>query len=153
MADMVLTAGGIPAMGAAAIAKVRHLESMARRLPQVAIETRHVIHAGLYARTIVVPAGVMITGALIRIATLLIVEGDVIVYVDGVPVHVQGYAVLPASAGRKQAFVAQADTRLTMVFPTSAKTVEQAEREFTDEIYLLGSRHGAAANHVVITGE
>jgi hypothetical protein len=70
-----------------------------------------------------------------------------------VPVHVQGYAVLPASAGRKQAFVAQADTRLTMVFPTSAKTVEQAEREFTDEIYLLGSRHGAAANHVVITGE
>ena len=39
--------------------------------PQVAIQTTHHFHAGLYSRTIRIPAGVMITGALIKIPTLL----------------------------------------------------------------------------------
>jgi hypothetical protein len=153
MTDLALADVGIPAMSLVAIEKVRRLERLAREMPQVPVETRHVIHAGLYARTLLVPAGVMITGALIKIATLLIVQGDVIVYVDGAPIHLRGHAVLPASAGRKQAFVAQADTHLTMIFPTRAKTVEEAEREFTDETHLLASHCDAASNHFMITGE
>ena len=35
---------------------------------QVPIETRHVLHAGMYARTICIPAGVLITGALVKVA-------------------------------------------------------------------------------------
>ena len=38
-----------------------------------------------------------------------------------------GYHVIPASAGRKQVFVAHADTDLTMLFPSHAATVEDAE--------------------------
>lgn len=130
----------IAPMSAAAIDKVRRLESLAAALPQVAIETDHVLHAGLYARTVFVPKGVMITGALIRIATLLIVSGEATVYVDGGALALRGYMVLPAGAGRKQAFVAHTDTHLTMIFPTDATTVERAEREFTDEPDLLLSR-------------
>ena len=144
----------IPRMSAESIDRVRRLEAVVRELPQVAIATEHVLHAGLYARTILVPAGTMITGVLIKIATLLIVQGDAVVFLDGESVRLQGYSVLPASAGRKQAFVAQADTHLTMIFATGATSVEAAEEEFTDEADLLWSRRaGAGGNRIVMTGE
>ena len=44
-----------------------------------------------------------------------------------------------------------ADTHLTMLFPTRAQTIEEAEREFTDEADSLFSRSGV--NHSVVTGE
>jgi hypothetical protein len=153
MADLTAARPRIAAMSEAAIGKVRRLEGLARTLPQVAIETGHVIHGGLYARTIFVPAGVMITGAEIKIATLLVVSGDALVYLDGAPLRLQGYTVLPASAGRKQAFVALAGTHLTMVFPSDARSIDEAERQFTDEADTLASRRDAGSNHIVITGE
>lgn len=130
----------IAPMGHEAIDKVRRLEAVAREMPQVAIRIDHALHAGLYARTAFVPAGVMITGVLIKIATLLIVQGDAAVYVDGGPMQLRGYNVVPAAAGRKQAIVALTDVHLTMVFSTAATTVEEAEAEFTDEVDELQSR-------------
>ncbi len=56
-----------------------------------------------------------------------------------------------ASAGRKQAYIAHKDTFLTMSFKTNAKTVEEAEAEFTDDHERLMSRNGV--NKIVITGE
>ena len=131
-------------MSAAAIDRVRQLESFALALPQVAIGTDHVFHAGVYARTIKVPAGVMITGVLIKIPTLLIVQGDAIVHVEGGPRELHGYNVVPAGAGRKQAFVALTDTHLTMIFATDAVDVDTAERAFTDELDKLMTRRGTA---------
>lgn len=123
------------------LAKVRSLESLAEKQPQVPIRTEHTFHAGMYARTIYVPKGVMITGVLIKVPTLLICQGDVMIYVGGdAPLHATGYNVITAEAGRKQAFVAQGDMALTMLFPTKATTVEEAEEEFTDEADKLLSR-------------
>ena len=153
MADLVVASPRIPAMREAAIDQVRTLERLALEQPQVELTTGHVLHAGLYARTVFVPAGVMVTGALVKIATLLIVHGDALVYLDGEPLRLQGYSVLPASAGRKQAVVAQSDTHFTMVFATDATTVADAERQFTDEADRLASRRASANNHTVITGE
>lgn len=96
----------IPAMSATAIRAVRALEERLLALPQVPIETRHVLHAGMYARTICVPAGVMLTGVLIRIPTLLIVSGHATVFIGEEDVELSGYAVIPASAGREQAIYA-----------------------------------------------
>lgn len=143
----------IPAMTPAAIDRVRLLEGERAALPQVPIRTAHLLHGGMYARTILVPAGVLITGTLIKVATVLIVKGDALIYVgDDRPLQVAGYAVLPASAGRKQAFVALGVVHLTMIFPTRAATVEEAEREFTDETDLLASRRDGL-NDIVVTGE
>ncbi len=141
-------------MSPAAIDKVRQLEGLASAQPQVALTTEHVIHGGMYSRTICIPAGTMITGALVKVATLLIVDGDALAYIgDDEPMRLQGYTVLPASAGRKQAFVAIEATHLTMLFPTEAKTVEEAESQFTDEVEILLSRRDADSNSIVITGE
>jgi hypothetical protein len=141
MRDLV-TARSIKAMSPDAITKVRGLEALAMDLPQVDIHTEHLIHAGMYARTIMVPAGVMITGALIKIATTLIVSGDCAVFMDNETTELKGYNVLSAEGGRKQAFLAHTDLHMSMLFATNATTVDQAEREFTNEIGLLLSRRG-----------
>ena len=147
----VTPAPAIPAMMPAALDAVYRFEEEMRKLPQIDMPTRHVIHGGMYARTITVPAGCAITGALIKRATLLIVNGDATVFVGEGSVRMQGYNVLAASAGRKQAFFAHGDTEITMVFPTCATSVAEAEREFTDEHELLMSH--ANANDILITGE
>lgn len=131
----------LPAMNDDSVNKVRSLESLSlKSLPQVEINTSHIIHGGMYARTIMIPAGVMLTGALIKIATLLIVQGNVLVYIGDETIELSGYNVLPASANRKQAFLAKTDTYITMIFPSNAKDVETAEMEFTDEADILISR-------------
>ncbi len=121
--------------------------------PQVPIAMEHTLHAGLYARTCRLPKGTAITGALIKIPTLLVVHGDAWVYIgNDVVVRLTGYNTIPASAGRRQAFMALEETEITMMFPSSATTVEEAEREFTDEFEFLAS-HRDDLNTTTITGE
>ena len=133
----------LPVMGQEEIDAVRRLESAALRLPQTHIPTDHVFHAGMYARTIKIPAGVVLTGAQIKIPTILIISGDALVYGENGATRYAGYHVALGGAGRKQAFYALRDTYLTMLFPTDATTADEAERQFTDEYELLFSRKEA----------
>jgi hypothetical protein len=144
----------LPATPEPIVHRMRMLEQDLRSVvPQLPVETHHVLHGGMYARTIIIPAGCVLTGALIRVPTLLIIDGNVTVGTGVEAVTMCGRRVLAGSIGRKQAFLAHKDTYLTMVFATSAKTVEEAEDEFTDEAHLLLSRQPGAINHVLITGE
>lgn len=121
--------------------KIKAAEDLILTLPQVEIATEHVFHAGMYARTIRVPAGTVLTGAFMKIPTLLIVHGDAeVLNFDGW-LDVRGYAVLAGGAGRKQVFFARTAVEMTMVFATQATTVDEAEREFTDEFERLMSRN------------
>lgn len=145
MSDLdVINSGGttirLPVMGRREVDKVRQLESAALDLPQVPIATDHVFHAGMYARTIKIPAGVVLTGAQIKIPTILIISGDALVYGENGPTRYAGYHVCLGQCGRKQAFYALQDTYLTMLFPTGATDADGAEREFTDEYEKLFSR-------------
>ena len=153
MNELQATASTIPAMSSAAIENVRRLECAVLQSTQVEVKTLHVIHGGMYSRTIKMPQNALMTGALIKIPTTLIINGHVTVYLDGEARDFVGYNVLPASAGRKQAFFAHQETDLTMIFPTNAKTVKEAEAEFTDEIDLLVSRMDDDSNFIIITGE
>jgi len=154
MAELVALEPRIPAMSADALATVERVEAERALLKQVPLRTNHLIHGGMYARTVLIPAGVMITGVAIKIATILIVQGKALAYIGTPePLPIDGYLVMPASKGRKQAFMAVKDTFLTMMFPTQAETVEEAERQFTDEVDKLSSRRDADCNDVLITGE
>lgn len=142
----------LPAMRAADIARVRGLEAVILQHEQAPIVTHHLIHAGMYHRTVKLPVHWVGTGAEIKRATVLTLSGDVTVALgDGEGKRFTGYHVIPASAGRKQAFVVHAETHLTMSFPTQAQTVEEAEAEFTDETDMLVSRRDG--NVITITGE
>lgn len=143
----------LPAMSKDALNKVRHLEELSMERPQITLRTHHTIHSGMYTRSIHMPAGALITGALIKIPTTLVINGHVKIYTGGEPLELTGYNVLTASAGRKQVFVAVSDVSLTMMFATNAKSVEEAEREFTDELAPLVSHRSPELNTIIITGE
>ena len=140
MSNLTVAKQILPAMTQEDVSKVRALETVLRDVEQVPISTVHHFHAGLYARTICVKKGVVLTGALIKVPTLLTVSGDASVFVGGEVSRLVGYQVVPAFAGRKQVFYAHEDTYITMMFATEAKTVAEAEQEFTDEFALLVSR-------------
>ena len=129
-------------MSDAAIEQVKAFELLVLDAPQTEMVTKHVIHAGMYFRTIMLPAGHVMTGACIKIPTVVTVCGDAEVYTGDSVLSLQGYNVLPAQRGRKQAFYARTDTHISMAFPTSARTVFDAEAEFTDESESLMSRFG-----------
>lgn len=135
------------------INKVRALENELLLMPQIKIATHHVLHAGMYARTITVPAGVVLTGSLMKIPTMLIMQGEFLLFAGDKTIKLTGYNIFTGGANRKQAGVAITDTHVTMIFATKAKTIAEAEEEFTDETSLLFSRYEDAENHITITGE
>lgn len=143
----------IPPMKLDAVAHVRELEALSLTCDQLVIPTQHIIHGGMYARTVTIPKGAMLTGALVEIPTMLIVAGHCLVFIGEESIEVKGYHCFAAATGRKQAFNALEDTHITMLFPTTAKTVAEAEDWFTDEAHLLFSRKPDAQNITTITGE
>lgn len=153
MHDVVVPGSLVPSMSDATIGKVREIERITAQMPQTPIATAHLFHAGLYARTVMVPPDTVMTGALIRRATVLIVEGETLMVTEEGTVALHGYNVLPMSARRKAALVAITETHLTMLFATNARTTAEAEDEFTNEPELLVSRRPDAENIVTVTGE
>lgn len=153
MNDLIDISRKVPAMTSTAIAKVSKLEELVASVPQASIETDHVLHGGIYTRTIMIPAGVVLTGALVKVPTTLVISGSVRVSLGDRTIDLHGYNVLPASAGRKQAFMAFEDTYLTMSFATKAETIGEAEEQFTDDAHRLMSRSPDHRNTISITGE
>lgn len=135
----------LPAMTDEAIVKARAAEVRLSELPQVELPVSHALHAGMYHRTVTITAGLAVTGALIKVPTLLVVDGDCEVFTGSEVATLEGRNVLQCQPNRKQVFLAHSDTHLTMIFPTRAKTVEEAENEFTDEAARLQSRQGGLA--------
>ena len=104
---------------------------------EVDIPLEHFIHEGVYYRTCFVPKDVPIIGALVKIPTTVIVSGNCYVTLGNTVGRLEGYHVIKAEAGRRQAFRAITDTYITMCFRTDSKDVKEAEQEFTDEWILL----------------
>lgn len=131
---------GIPTMSYESINKADEMENAIFKCPQLDIETSHVLHGGIYTRTIYLPKGALISGVLIKIDTVLTLSGHLGICLGDKTVEYNGYHVLPAGAYRKQIILALNDSHMTMSFATNASTVEQAEEEFTDEAHNLASR-------------
>jgi len=142
----------LPALQPEALERVRDVEDRMFKLPQEHVFTEHVLHGGLYSRTCMMKPHQMLTGVLMKVPTLVIVAGHCMIHTGMDHITVEGYRVFPAMAGRKQLFASLAHTFITMVYATKAKTVEEAEHEFTDEFHLLASHRDTNHNHVVITG-
>ena len=150
MPNVISLDGRIPAMTDDQIYKVKRLSDRLKEERQIDLYTYHTLHGGMYARTIHLDAGSVIAGALIKVPTTLIINGDCTVYIGDDAVRIAGYEVIACSANRKQAFVIHASTMMTMMFRTDARTVEEAESEFTDEADQLLSRSESAMNNIII---
>ena len=122
------------------VEQIRDLEKQMLSLPQVNVETASLIYGDMYARTIFVPAGTMVTGALTNLDNICIVSGDISVTTDTGMRRLIGYHVLPAAKGSKRVGYTHSDTYWTTVVPTKAQTVEDAEDEMTSETHILQTR-------------
>lgn len=143
----------IRAMSPNAIAQVAAVEADLRQSNhQIGLKTKHVFHGGIYRRVVLLPEGTEMVGVLIKNPTTIIVLGDAFMWGSDGWVHV-GNEVLIGSAQRKQHFLANADTEIHMLFPTTARTVDEAEREFTNDFADLLSRRIDAGDETIITGE
>lgn len=99
--------------------------------PEIPITTFHLFHAGMYHRTILVPKGREVVGAMLRRATTLVVCGDAAI-LAAEPIRVKGYAVLAGLEGRQTGLVTYEDTWFTMIVPTSHTTVEAIDAEMVE---------------------
>lgn len=126
--------------GMPSIASVRQLEDVLRDFPPVDLGTRNLVHGGMCARTGMIPAGAMLTGALTNIDNVCVCFGDITVTTDDGPKHLVGFHVLPAKAGAKRAGLANADTWWTTIHRTDLTDIEAIENEMTNESHLLLTR-------------
>ena len=152
MTQALAATNTLPATTTEYLEKLCRLEQKVRQMKQIDVQTEHVLHAGMYARTVRLDANVLIVGVLIKRPTMLVVRGAAWVFAGSKWYALDGYNVIPASAGRKQMYITTAPTEITMLFPTKAKTVEEAESEFTDEAENLISRK-SDNDLIVVTGD
>lgn len=121
-------------------ASVAALEALLGQMPQIDLQTKNVLHGGMCARTIFVPAGACLTGAMMNVDNVCIVSGDITVLTDEGPQRLQGFNVIASPAHFKRAGYAHADTWWTTVVRTDKQTVREVEDEVTDEAHRLQSR-------------
>jgi len=113
--------------------QVKALENQMRDLPQTDLGTTHLIHAGMYARTIFIPKDTVLTGALTNCDNICIIHGDITVTTSSGNKRFTGFNVIPADSGFKRAGVSHEDTYWTTVFQTDSTVLEDIEKEVTDE--------------------
>lgn len=98
---------------------------------------KHTLHGGIYTRTAFIPKGSMGLGALLKVPTTVIVSGNCFIS-NGIKVaHSVGYAVLEGKPFRRSLFYAIEDTYISMSAQVKATTIEDAEKEVTDEWQYL----------------
>lgn len=120
--------------------QVRALEAQILELPQVDLQTEQLIHGGVSVRTVFIPAGAVVTGALTNLDNICIVCGDITATTDEGPIRLTGFNVIPAGKGFKRAVVAHEDTFWTTVHRTDKATQQEVEDEMTDEAAMLQTR-------------
>jgi hypothetical protein len=119
---------------------VKKLESEILKLPQVDLRTEHVLSGGVYARTIHIPAGTILTGATHKKDHVNVVIGDIAVTTDDGTKRLTGYHVFASKAGAKRAGVAISDTAWTTICKTDLTDIEAIEDELVEESECLQTR-------------
>lgn len=98
---------------------------------------KHTLHGGIYTRTAFIPKGSMGLGALLKVPTTVIISGNCFISNGIKAVQSIGYAVLEGKPFRRSLFYAVEDTYISMSAQVKAKTIEDAEKEVTDEWQYL----------------
>lgn len=143
----------IPAVPAHLLDRLRSIETAIKPFEHTfKVEMEHVLHAGMYARTCRIAPGMLAINVLIKVPTVVIFHGHGWFLVGDKWQEFEGYNVVPAEAGRKNICVTLEETEITMIFPTNAKTVEEAENEMSDEAENLLTRRTEDTVKTVITG-
>ena len=110
-------------------------ETMMKKMPQVDMETEHIISGGLYMRKLLVPKGTALTGRIHKFDDIKIVfYGDISVLTeDGQFKRVVGHATFPGKAGVKPFALAHEDTLWATVHRVHFDNLKDIEAELFEE--------------------
>ena len=134
------------------VSNLKEIEKKMLTKEQIKLLTIHSLYNGVYTRTILLKENEVICGALIKIPTTLIINGNIQVSDGDSVVDIVGFDVFLCEPNRKQLMKANGNTSITMLFKTDAKTIEEAEQEFTDDFLSLLSRREDSIN-IIYKGE
>jgi hypothetical protein len=110
------------------IDKIQRFEDMLFKLPQVPLQTTHEFCDGIYARTLCIPAGVVLTGAIHRSENFLLVRsGDITVWTEEGMKRAQAGAMVKSLPGAKRVGYAHSDTLLTTFHPNPTNETDPEE--------------------------
>ena len=123
----------VPACTSDILKATQALQNILLQYPQVYLEPEELLHAGCYVRTIRVTKGIVLTGALIKLPTVLIVSGKMRMTIGDKFEVVECYKVFEGAKGRKTIFESLEDSVITMFFATSAPDFESALSEVVEE--------------------
>ena len=135
-----------------AITYVNRLEAEISKWPQAQCPVWHHFAPGLYARQMLIPAGVVLTGAIHRTEHLCIVSGDIDVTTDdGVRRITAQQLVITSKPGTKRAGFARRDTYWTTVHATEETDLDRLVVELveaTNQQLLGGSENVQLLNNL-----
>lgn len=124
--------------------RIARLEDCIQDAPQVDLNTKHVLSGGMYARTIVIPAGTAMVGAAHRKDHLDVMQGDVTFTLgDGTLKRLTGQHVLATPAGAKRVGFVHTDTIWTTICATDLTDIPAIEDELVVESADLQTRQQA----------
>ena len=143
----------LPAASSSEIAKVSTLRELMRAQAQTHFITQHLVHGGMYVRTVLVPDGQLVAGVRMLVPTVTIVDGHVTIYRENGNMQLTGHHVIPGSAGRMIAFMTHSEVAMDMFYPTKLTDVHEIQKEFTDEHAMLVPLHNLSEHRIIVTGE
>lgn len=117
-------------------AHIAEVEKKMLEMPSVPIPVEHLFSKGVYARTMTVPHGTLLTGKIHKHKNLNIIsKGDVSFFsVDG-SVRVQAPYIFVAEPGTKRIIYAHSETVWTTIHGTELTDLEEIEAEFLAKDY------------------
>lgn len=119
---------GVPERG-----RVVRLEKALESMPQAECPVWHYFAPGLYARKMLIPKGVVLTGAVHKTEHLCIISGDIEVTADdGVKRITDVHAVISSKPGTKRAGYAHEDTYWTTIHATNESDLDKLVEELTE---------------------
>lgn len=132
--------------GMPSIEQVRRLENLLLMLPQIDLQTQHIIHGEVSARWGLIPKGCSMTGAITNRDNICVLFGDITVTTDDGPRRLIGFHVLAAQAGAKRVGDANEDTWWATLHHTKLTDIREIEDEMTDESARLLTRRPKLAS-------
>ena len=122
--------------------QIEQAEQALLTFPQVVLETWHHFADGLVARTIMIPAGTVLTGAVHKAEHLNVCFGDIDVMTDAGMQRLTGYHVIPSLPGTKRIGRTYSDTLWTPVHlnPGNERDIAKLEDALVEDAHRLQSR-------------
>lgn len=122
-------------------------EEILKQSPQVHLDVVHHFSKGVYARQILMPKGLIITGQVHKTEHLCIMNGDIDIADENGNFRYTGYHVFNSKPGIKRILATHEDTSFTTIHVTEETDLDKLEKALVVETYKEYEQQQLAATY------